>query len=343
MKSLLDNSLLPETTPSYVSRGGELRLSNLGQLELLRGMNERGVPLRTMVRGFSMHPFIQDKDVLTISPINDCEPHVGDVVAFIQSATGRFAIHRIITQTIAGWQLKGDNCAEADGVVMRKNIFGHVTRVERKGSEVRLGLGLERRWIAALNRGDVLTRLRMLLNLPRRAAGFAVRCLQGLPLYRLLGKRVLKTVVIAEAKEKDLEAFHRQFNPSVPYHSQLSNPNVTNWVAKQGEKLIGFVQLVYHPEDQSPWVGRWLFSLQVRVLFRGLGIGEKLTKCAIDSAKNKGDRELYLAVFEDNKTAISLYRKFGFAQLTVPALEPMFATEKQQYGHRRIVMKRLFR
>jgi hypothetical protein len=35
----------------FVTPGGELRLSNAGQLEMLRGMVERGVPLRTKVRG----------------------------------------------------------------------------------------------------------------------------------------------------------------------------------------------------------------------------------------------------------------------------------------------------
>jgi hypothetical protein len=68
----------------YVFIGGELHLSNLGQLELLTGMMERGVPLRTMVRGFSMHPFICDGDVLTISPVNGKKLLPGDVVAFVQ-------------------------------------------------------------------------------------------------------------------------------------------------------------------------------------------------------------------------------------------------------------------
>ena len=41
---------------SFVSRGGKLTVSNFGQMQLLRGAAERGVPLRMMVRGFSMTP-----------------------------------------------------------------------------------------------------------------------------------------------------------------------------------------------------------------------------------------------------------------------------------------------
>lgn len=343
VKSPLDNTFMQETGSSYVSLGAELCLSNLGQLELLRGMNERGVPLRTMARGFSMHPFIRDQDVLTISPINDRKPRVGDVVAFNRQNTDWLAIHRIVRKTVAGWQLKGDNCAEADGVVLRENILGRVTRVQRRGREVRLGLGLERGWVAILNRGDGLIRLKRLLKMPRCAASFAVQWLQGLSFYRLFGRRLLKSVVIAEAKERDLEAFHRRFNPSEPYHRQPPDPNVTNWVARQGEKVIGFAQLVDHPEDHFPWVGHWLFSLHVWVQFRGLGIGEKLTRCVIENAENIGVRELHLAVFEDDRRAINLYRKLGFAQVALPGLEPMFEAEKQQYGRRRIVMKKLLR
>lgn len=343
VKSPLDNTFMQETGSSYISLGAELCLSNLGQLELLRGMKERGVPLRMTARGFSMHPFIRDQDVLTISPLTDREPGVGDVVAFTRPDLGSLAIHRIIMQTIAGWRLKGDNCPEADGVVMRENIMGRVTRIQRRGREVRLGLGLERVWIAFLNRGDGLILFKKLLKMSRSAASLAVQWLQGLSFYRLFGRRLLKGVVIAEAKERDLEAFHRRFNPSEPYHRQPPDPNVTNWVARQGEKVIGFAQLVDHPEDHFPWVGHWLFSLHVWVLFRGVGIGEKLTRSVIENAENRGVRELHLAVFEDDKRAINLYRKLGFAQVALPGLEPMFEAEKQQYGRRQIVMKKLLR
>jgi hypothetical protein len=153
---------MPQTASPYVSHGAELSLSNRGQLELLRGMNERGVALRTTARGFSMHPFIKDQDVLTISPIHDSEPQVGDVAAFIHPHTGKLVIHRIITRTAAGWQLKGDNSTETDHLTAREHMLGRVTRIERKGKDVRLGLGLERRVIAALTRYHILTMIKKL-------------------------------------------------------------------------------------------------------------------------------------------------------------------------------------
>jgi hypothetical protein len=97
-----------------------------------------------------------------LSPIHDSEPQVGDVVAFIHPRTGKLVIHRIITRTAAGWQLKGDNSTETDRLRRREHIIGRVTRIERKGKDVRLGLGLERRLIAALTRYHILTMIKKL-------------------------------------------------------------------------------------------------------------------------------------------------------------------------------------
>jgi phage repressor protein C with HTH and peptisase S24 domain len=142
---------------SFFTRpGGELHLSNLGQLELLRGMVEHSRPLRTAVRGFSMSPFIRDDDVLTIEPMNTHAPRVGEVVALTLPDSGRLAIHRIVARAGTGWLVRGDNCPKSDGVAARENIIGRVVRVERQGREVRLGLGAEARLIAWLQRAHVL-------------------------------------------------------------------------------------------------------------------------------------------------------------------------------------------
>ena len=324
----------------YVSQGGDLCLSNLGQLELLLAMVERGVPLRTTARGFSMRPFICDKDVLTISPVKDMQFSLGDVVAFTQPNNGRLAIHRIIGQTDDGWLIRGDNCPEPDGVVATEKIIGRVCCVERQGREAHLGIGKSGKIIAILNRGNALLRLKQIWNVPRRAAGFVLGHFQSLPVYRLLGKLLAPQAVISVADEDDMEAVHYVLNPCVPYRRQNPNPNVTNWVAKSKGKIIGFTQYVYRSQERYPWVGHWLFSLHVRARYRGAGIGEKLTMCVVDKAKEQDAREVLLVVFEDNKKAFRLYRKLGFDHITLPALEPLLAEEKVKTGRRRIVMRK---
>ena len=324
----------------FASLGGELHLNNPGQMELLRGMMERGVPLRTTVRGFSMTPFIRDQDVLTIAPMNGRAPCVGEVVAFVQPNSGRLAVHRVIEARDGAWLIRGDNSPERDGFIPRENILGVVMRVERDGNDVHVGLGVERAWIAVLNRGAGLMRLKQIWYAPRRTAGFALRLVQALPLYRSLGRRLTLPVETAEAGARDLAAVHRKLNPFAPYQQQPQNPNVTNLVSRRGAKVIGFVQLVYHPENHFPWVGHWLFSLHVWGPYRGLGVGETLTRRVIEQGGNRGAADLFLAVFEDNARAIRLYLKLGFSPITLPALEPEFAAEKQQSGRRRIVMRK---
>lgn len=159
----------------YVSEGGTLSLSNFGQKELLLAMMEKGAALRTSARGFSMHPFIHDKDVLTISPLKNQPPSVGDVVAFTQPATDRLAIHRIIGRKNDGWIIKGDNCLEPDGIVLDEKIIGYVSRVERNGNEVRLAIGNIGKLIAILNKGKTLLHLKKTLFFLRRTVNYCLR------------------------------------------------------------------------------------------------------------------------------------------------------------------------
>ena len=324
----------------FVTRGGELRLSNLGQLALLQAVSGRGAALRTRVRGFSMMPFIRDQDVVTVAPMSGIPPRVGEVVAFVNPDGGRLAIHRVVAQAGTGWVIRGDNCPEPDGIVDREHILGRVSSVERSGRRVGFGQGFVGAVIAALNRHEVLGRANALMRLPRRAAGLALRQAQRLPAYRTLGRRLAPAFEIEVATESDLEVVHRQHNPFVPYRRCPPDPQVTNWVARIGTHIVGFVQVTTRPEQGSGWGGHWLFSLSVQPCFRGLGIAAALTRQVVARSIADGAPDLRLAVFEDNARAIALYAKSGFERITVAALEPGFEQEQAQTGRRRIVMKR---
>ncbi len=161
----------PPAASSFSAQGGELHLSNQGQLELLRGMRERGASLRTPVHGWSMTPFIRDGDVVTIAPIGPAGPRLGDVLAVELAQGSLLVIHRVVRRVDRGWLLRGDNAMAPDGVVPPEQVLGRVVRVQRLGREVRLGLGRERAVIAALSRAGALTRLVALARRLRRAVG----------------------------------------------------------------------------------------------------------------------------------------------------------------------------
>lgn len=110
-------------------------------------------------------------------------------------------------------------------------------------------------------------------------------------------------------------------------------------MAKSNSEVLGLVRLMRHPEADFPYVGYWLYSLTVRPRYRGLGIGEALTRRVVEQARAEGAREVFLRVFDDNTPALALYSKLGFEPVTLPALEEDLGADVQKYGRRRIPLK----
>ncbi|MBN2437088.1 MAG: S26 family signal peptidase [Deltaproteobacteria bacterium] len=138
-----------------------LSLSGKALIELMRAVHSKGLPFRFIAGGHSMAPFIRDGDVVSVSPISSRPPNPGDVVAFIHPETKRLCIHRVLTGNQDAFLLQGDNMpGKPDGMIPRGSIMGRVTRVERRGIRVRLGLGPERFLIALLNHRGLLPGIR---------------------------------------------------------------------------------------------------------------------------------------------------------------------------------------
>lgn len=169
MRDPSDRLAAVSPSSTFVDPDGELGLSNAAQLGLLRSMMAHGSPLRMVARGFSMAPFIRDQDTLTIAPAHGRAPRLGEVVAVSLPGAGQLAVHRIVARVGSRWLVRGDNASEPDGVVGPDDIVGIVTRVERDGREVRLGIGAGRVLIAWLQRTHALRPLVGLARLARAA------------------------------------------------------------------------------------------------------------------------------------------------------------------------------
>ncbi|MFA4992264.1 MAG: S24/S26 family peptidase, partial [Candidatus Omnitrophota bacterium] len=147
----------------------EKNFSSQDYAGLLGAILTRKAEVRFKANGFSMSPFIKDGDIITVSPLNDLSPRVGDIVAFNNEKTCKLAVHRIVARKtgdgVPYFFIKGDNVARGafEGGPL-KNILGRVTRIERRGRRVSAGLGPERRLIAFLSR----TRILSVLFLPWR-------------------------------------------------------------------------------------------------------------------------------------------------------------------------------
>jgi signal peptidase I len=124
--------------------------------ELVKEILSKGAKCCFQAKGQSMSPFIKDGDIVTISPLTDSSPRIGDVVAFNHPGNEKLIIHRVVKKRNKDYYVRGDNAIEADGLVQGKNILGYVKKVERNGKKVQIGLGPERFLIAFLNRRGLL-------------------------------------------------------------------------------------------------------------------------------------------------------------------------------------------
>jgi ribosomal protein S18 acetylase RimI-like enzyme len=179
-----------------------------------------------------------------------------------------------------------------------------------------------------------------MLAMLKRPMVIAIEQVQGLVIYRAAAARFRPIVRISEASETDVQAARAWFNPGSHDRPQPHAPGVTNYVAQRRGKIVGFVQLVRRGEDAGPHSGYWLYSLRVRLPYRGMGLGETLCQQVIEQAQKEGAPELALMVVENNDAATTLYGKLGFARKPVPALDAQMEQEARKSGRKRIVMSK---
>ncbi len=146
--------------------GDDILLDNRELISLMKAVLSKEVAFRFRAKGWSMSPFIRDGDWITVTPPFKEPPSIGKVAAFIHPISGRLIVHRLVGKQGSAYLIRGDNVVgQADGLAPEDEILGCVTRVERGGKRVYLGLGVERYLIAWISKIGFLTRL---LNRLRR-------------------------------------------------------------------------------------------------------------------------------------------------------------------------------
>ena len=139
-------------------RAEELPLSGTALLELMRAVLAKGLPFRFCARGWSMAPFIRNGDVITISSLQHSQPRIGEIIAFVRPENEKLVVHRVIARHSTHAIFQGDNDLEyPEEVIPQENLLGKVTKIERNGHKVWMGLGPERYMIAWLSRMKLLT------------------------------------------------------------------------------------------------------------------------------------------------------------------------------------------
>ncbi len=82
--------------------------------------------------------------------------------------------------------------------------------------------------------------------------------------------------------------------------------------ALDGERVIGWCDVF--PESNPRQRHRGGLGMGILPEFRGKGIGSKLLEKVIDKSREFGLEKIELHVYTSNKSAINLYKKFGFEE-----------------------------
>jgi signal peptidase I len=144
----------------------EIKLQDSQEIEvhvlvsLMREVLGKGALFRFKARGSSMHPFIQDGDLITVASLSIDKPAIGKVTAFLQPNSERLTVHRIIRKRDSHFQIKGDNIpTQSDGWIPLSEMIGSIVQVHRDGRRICFGLGLERIIIAWMSDKGLLIKI----------------------------------------------------------------------------------------------------------------------------------------------------------------------------------------
>jgi ribosomal protein S18 acetylase RimI-like enzyme len=113
-------------------------------------------------------------------------------------------------------------------------------------------------------------------------------------------------------RPEDLQAFLLQLKEEGFRGELLDGEHQVRFAEADGAPVafvkLGPITLPVEPERPA------LEFRQLYVLkpYQGAGVAQTLSEWAIDQARRRGARELYLSVFTDNHRAKAFYRRYGF-------------------------------
>jgi amino-acid N-acetyltransferase len=118
--------------------------------------------------------------------------------------------------------------------------------------------------------------------------------------------------IISPATPADLAAIFDLLDESRLPRAGLAEHVATTFVARQGARLVGTAALELYGESAL------LRSVAVAAEQRGRGLGAALTAAALDLARRRGVRSVYLLT----ETAAQFFPKFGFRPIPRSAVDP---------------------
>jgi amino-acid N-acetyltransferase len=122
----------------------------------------------------------------------------------------------------------------------------------------------------------------------------------------------MKSITIAVARNSDLSALLALLERSGLPQAGLADHLATTIVARSGDAVVGSAALEVYGGAAL------LRSVAVDATLRGHGLGQRLTRAALDLARQRGVATVYLLT----ETAADFFPRFGFQLTERAAVEP---------------------
>ena len=95
------------------------------------------------------------------------------------------------------------------------------------------------------------------------------------------------------------------------FEQELLNENSYYLVAKNENQIVGFIGMKCVLDEAD------IMNIVTKKTKRNMGIGYALLSSLINIAKEKGIKKITLEVNENNVSAIHLYKKIGFKEISI--------------------------
>lgn len=118
---------------------------------------------------------------------------------------------------------------------------------------------------------------------------------------------------------EDLASFLADWNTPKRLAAELADPGFAIALVRSGHQIAGFIKLgpidFDLPDGHSDHSAIELHQLYLAEGAKGSGIADALMRWALDEARSRGHRILYLSVFTENPRAQAFYRRYGFVDI----------------------------
>lgn len=129
-----------------------------------------------------------------------------------------------------------------------------------------------------------------------------------------IGRHTFAETFSSSNSEENMEKYLKSGFSTEKLTSELVDPNTEFYLAKYGEQTIGYLKINVGPSQTEIKDKNTLEIERIYVLkaYHGKKVGQKLYEKAIDLAKKKNVKYVWLGVWEQNPRAIRFYEKNGF-------------------------------